>query len=155
MSSFARTIAITGRCSARNSGAEELKNSWLFPLIQSVHLAGIALLVGTTVLVDLRLLGYALRRYSASEISSRCARWTRAGFAIMLTTGPILFASDVPRYSRNPAFLFKMAVLAAALAFHFTTHQQIERRGKLVAVISIALWTCVVLGGRAIADFDI
>jgi len=48
-----------------------------------------------------------------------------------------------------------MAVLAAALAFHFTQHQQIERRGKLVAVISIALWTCVVLGGRAIADFDI
>jgi hypothetical protein len=132
-----------------------LKNSWLFPVIQSVHLTGIALLVGTIVLVDFRLLGYALTRYSVSEISRRLARWTRAGLAIMLTTGPVLFASDVTRYSRNPAFLFKMAVLVGALAFHFTTHQQIECRGKLVALVSIALWTCVVLGGRAIADFDI
>jgi hypothetical protein len=132
-----------------------LKNSWLFPVIQSVHVAGIALLVGTIVLVDLRLLGYALDRYSVSEISRRLARWTRAGLAIMLTTGPVLFASDVTRYSRNPAFLFKMAVLVGALVFHFTTHKRIERRGKLVALVSIVLWTCVVLGGRAIADFDI
>jgi hypothetical protein len=48
-----------------------------------------------------------------------------------------------------------MAVLVGALAFHFTTHNRIERRGKFVALISIVLWTCVVLGGRAIADFDI
>ena len=132
-----------------------LKNSWLFPAIQSIHLAGIALLVGTIVLVDLRVLGYALGRYSVSEISRRLARWTRAGLGIMLTTGPVLFASDVTRYSRNPAFLIKMAVLLGALTFHFTTHRQLERRGRLSAYISIALWTCVVLGGRAIADFDI
>jgi len=130
-----------------------LKDS--LPVIQSVHLGGIALLVGTIVLIDLRLLGYALDRYSVSEISRRFAPWTRAGLAIMLTTGPVLFASDVTRYSRNPAFLFKMAALLGALTFHFTTQQQEERRGKIVAYISIALWTCVVLGGRAIADFDI
>jgi uncharacterized membrane protein len=132
-----------------------LKNSWLFPAIQSVHLAGIALLVGTIVIIDLRLLGYALRRYTVAEIRTQFSPWTRAGLAIMLTTGPILFVSDVARYSRNPAFLFKMAVLLLALTFHFTKHAQPEKRGKLVAVISIALWTCVVLGGRAIADFDI
>ncbi len=95
----------------------ELKNSWLFPVIQSVHLAGIALLVGTIVLVDLRLLGYALGRYSISEISHRFARWTRAGLAIMLTTDPVLFVSDVTRYSRNPAFLFKIAVLGERWRF--------------------------------------
>ena len=132
-----------------------LKNSWLFPAIQSVHLAGIALLVGTIVIIDLRLLGYALRRYAVAEIRTQFAPWTRAGLAIMLTTGPILFVSDVGRYSQNPAFLFKMAVLLLALTFHFTKHARPENRDKLVAVISIALWTCVVLGGRAIADFDI
>ena len=132
-----------------------LKNSWLFPAIQSVHLAGIALLVGAIAITDLRLLGYALRRYSLSEITRQFAPWTRAGLAIMLTTGPILFASDVMRYSHNPAFLFKMAVLLLALIFHFRLHARTEKRGKMIAVLSIALWTCVVLGGRAIADFDV
>ena len=132
-----------------------LKNAWLFPAIQSVHLAGIALLVGTIAITDLRHLDYVLRRYSVSQITRQFAPWTRAGLAIMLTTGPILFASDVVRYSHNPAFLFKMAVLLLALIFHFTMHAQTEKPGKMIAVLSIALWTCVVLGGRAIADFDV
>jgi hypothetical protein len=132
-----------------------IKNSWVFPVIQSVHLVGIALLVGSIVLIDLRLLDYALRGYSVTEIRRRFAPWMRAGFAIMLTTGPVLFASDVTRYVNNPAFIFKMAVLLLALAFHFTIHGRTDKPGKLVGLISILLWTCVVIGGRAIADFDI
>ena len=132
-----------------------LKNSWLFPVIESAHLAGIALLVGSIVLADLRLLGYTLLRHTVSEITRQFAPWRRAGLAIVLTTGPVLFASDVPRYSSNPAFLFKMIVLALALVFHFTFQNRTGRYGKLTAIASIALWTSVVLGGRAIADFDI
>jgi len=62
-----------------------LKNSWLFPAIQSLHLAGIALLVGTIVLVDLRLLGYVLRRYNVPELSDYFGPWTRRGLWIVLT----------------------------------------------------------------------
>ena len=132
-----------------------IKNSWIFPVVQSIHLCGIALLVGSIVALDLRLLNLALRRRSIAEIAQRFAPWRRAGFATMLVTGPFLFASDITRYVHNPAFLFKMLVLAIALAFHFWTHRRVEERGKLAALISIALWTFVVLGGRAIADFDI
>ena len=132
-----------------------LKNSWIFPIVQSIHLCGIAMLVGPIVTLDLRLLNFALRGRSVAEIARRFAPWTRAGFATMLVTGPFLFVTDIPRYVHNPAFLFKMAVLSIALAFHFAMGYRVERRGKLAAVISIALWTCVVLGGRAIADFDI
>src|SRR5215470_2246950 len=103
-----------------------LKNSLLFPLIQSVHLVGIALFVGSTVLIDLRFLDYALRGHSVLEIKRRLARPMRAGLAIMLTTGPVLFASDAMRYLNNPAFLLKMAVLFLALVFHFTIHSRIE-----------------------------
>jgi len=111
---------------------------------------GIALLVGTIVLADLHLLGLALHRYGLPEIKVRFRSWNRTGFAIMMITGPILFASDVTRYIHNPAFLVKMAFLAAALVLQF-----VEKRGKVGAAVSIALWSCVVLGGRAIADFDI
>ena len=129
------------------------KNSWLFPAIQSVHLVGIALLVGTIMITDFRLLGWALGRHTVSEISSRFASWTRAGLAVMLITGPVLFASDVTRYTSNPAFRFKMVFLLIAVAFHFWGRDRVPP--KLAALISIVLWTSVVLGARAIADFDI
>ena len=70
----------------------------------------------------------------------------------MLITGPLLFASDTARYSSNPAFRVKMAFLLIALASHFTIHR---RHTRLGAVLSMLLWTSVVIGGRAIADFDV
>jgi hypothetical protein len=127
-----------------------LKNSLLFPVIQSIHLVGIGLFVGTVVLADLRTLRLALQRYAITEIRQQLAPWNRTGLVIMFTTGPILFASDVPRYIHNPAFLVKMAALLIALIFDRSGKQT-----KLAALISIVLWTCVVLGGRAIADFDV
>jgi Family of unknown function (DUF6644) len=127
-----------------------MKNTLLFPVIQSIHLIGIGLFVGTIVLADLRALQLALQRYAIPEIRQQLAPWNRAGLVIMLTTGPILFASDIPRYIHNSAFLLKMALLMLALLF-----DRSERQTKLAAFISIALWTCVVVGGRAIADFDI
>src|SRR5262245_25261279 len=127
-----------------------LKTSWLFPIIQSIHLCGIALLVGSIAILDFRILGLVLRDHDTSALSRRFVPWKRTGLIVMLTTGPILFASDVARYSHNPAFLFKMAILLVALI-----HNRTEHRTKVSAFISLALWTCVVLGGRAIADFDI
>jgi uncharacterized protein DUF6644 len=134
-----------------------LKNSWLFPVIQSIHLTGIALLVGTIVVLDLRLLGFVLHRYDVAAVADRFARWTRLGFVVMLTTGPILFASDVDRYVRNLAFVFKMLFLLLAVGLHFARRKWMTspRQARLAAITSIGLWTCVVLAGRAIADFDI
>ncbi len=52
--------------------------SFAFPAIQSIHLVGIGLLVGTIVLVDLRRLELALRRYAVVEVAEQLAPWTRA-----------------------------------------------------------------------------
>lgn len=141
-----------------------MKNSWLFPVIESIHLTGLAVLVGTIVIVDLRLLGFGMLREPISQLARQLAPWTRRGLAIMLVTGPILFSSDIARYSQNPAFRFKMAFLLLALVSHFTIHRgAIARdesrltpaRRRLAALLSLTLWTCVVIGGRGIADFDL
>jgi|SRR5579871_238637 len=121
-----------------------LKNSWLFPAIQSIHIAGIALLVGTITLEDLRVWGFRL------ELPEGLGRWTRPGLVILLLTGALLFLADVTRYVRNPAFWVKMFFLLLALASQFR-----PRKTRLAAAMSLALWTAVVLGGRAIADFDV
>jgi hypothetical protein len=129
----------------------------LFPVIESVHLCGLALLVGTILLIDLRMLGVGRHREKAPELASRLAPWTRAGMAVMFVTGPLMFASDISRYLANPAFRVKMLLLLIALASHFTLHRKAVRtgEGRLAAILSMALWSGVVLGGRAIADFDL
>jgi hypothetical protein len=141
-----------------------VKDSWLFPVIQSVHLIGLTVLVGTIVLVDLRLLGFGLRREPNSRLAAELTPWTLVGFVLMGITGPLMFWSDITRYLNNPAFLFKMMLLLIAVTHHFTVHRWItmEKNAhrapsmlKLSAVVSLILWSSVVLAGRAIADFDI
>jgi len=111
-----------------------------------MHLIGLALLVGTIVLLDLVVLGWI----SIPDV--HLDKWTRHGFAVMFLTGPVMFFSDVTRYTHNGAFLVKMGLLAAALVFHFT----IQLRGrKWAALLSLALWSAVVVCGRLIADFDV
>ena len=125
-----------------------LKESLIFPVVQSVHLAGIALMVGTIVLSDLCTLGNRGRPFSRAFSRS----WTILGGVIMAVTGPLLFVADIPRYVSNPAFLVKMAILSIAVVCHFTLHR---KQTRTTALLSVILWTCVVLGGRAIADFDV
>lgn len=99
-----------------------------------------------------------LRRKSVQPLAAQLAPWTRAGLAVMLTTGPVMFASDIARYTANPAFRFKMACLLLALISHFTLHRRAIRSAtasRLPAFLSLALWSAVVLCGRGIADFDV
>jgi O-antigen/teichoic acid export membrane protein len=142
---------------------EFIKQSWVFPVLQSVHIIGLTFLVGSISLVDFRLLGVALRKYSTEELASRLAPWTSGALLTVLITGPLLFGSDLPRYLKNPAFVLKMVLLAVALAAHSTIHRNMVRgytnmkpsTKKLVAILSLILWSSVILAGRAIADFDI
>lgn len=146
--------------------SEFIKGSWLFPIIQTIHIIGLILLVGTVSLVDFRLLGMGMRHRSVRELASRLAPWTSAGLFTVLVTGPLLFWSNSARYLNNPAFVFKMGLLSLALAGHFTIHRNAVRTDevrmpvastgqKVAAALSLLLWSGVVLAGRAIADFDI
>jgi hypothetical protein len=130
---------------------------WAFPAVESLHFIGFALSVGTIAIVDLRLLGMAMRLQSASELAADLHIWTRTGLAVMLISGPLMFSADAINYHHNPAFQFKMVCLSLALFFHFSVHRLAIRTSappllaKLAGVISLSLWTCVVAGGRMIA----
>jgi hypothetical protein len=114
---------------------------------------GLALLVGSIAFLDWCLL---IRR-SVAEASRALKPWMHAGLAVMFLTGPAMYFADSARYRSNAAFQVKMILLLVALAFHFTIHRRaLERgQGRPAALISLALWTSVVLAARAIADFDI
>ena len=116
---------------------------------------GLAMFAGTIALADFAALGLGLRGTAAGvarQIAPQIAPWTRAGLAVMLATGVVLFFTDRARYLDNPAFRLKMALVVLALLAHFTIHRQ---AGRTPAVLSLVLWTSAVLAARAIADFDL
>ena len=130
---------------------------WAFPTVQSLHFIAFALSLGTIVIVDLRLLGLVLQRQKASELAANLHRWTVAGILIVIATGTLMFCADPFTYHVNPSFIFKMRVLAAAILFHFTIHRKVVEgdratgSAKVVAMVSLLLWSTVVVGGRFIA----
>ena len=132
-------------------------SEWLFPVIESIHISGLAILVGTVAIVDFRLLGLVLRERPVSQIAADLRLWTLAGIGIMLTTGPLMLSAEPERGYGNPAFAFKMSCLLLALVTQFTIYRRATRPGqaggKFAACLSLLLWKGVIFWERAIEFF--
>ncbi len=137
---------------------------YAWPFVESTHVLALGLFAGTAVMLDLRLLGLTLNRVPASALTSRLLPWTRAGFAIMVVTGLLLFYATPVRYYHNVFFRLKVIVLVIAglniWVFHSRIHRRIAawdldpvapRAARIAAVVSLAGWAIVVVAGRLIA----
>jgi hypothetical protein len=140
---------------------------WVFPIIETVHVLAIALLVGTVAILDLRLLGLALKQEPVSRVASGVLPLTWAGFAVMFVSGFLLFWSEAAKSYGNPAFRIKLVLLALVglnpLVFHLTIYRDVNDwntlivtpwRARLAAVFSLTLWGGIICAGRAIAYFQ-
>ena len=136
-------------------GAGIRDSAWLFPVIEAVHLLGLAALGGSILVVDLRLLGLGLKDRPASYILDQAAPWLVGALAVMFTTGIPLFLSEALKCYFRPAFWVKMGALALALLFTFGVRNRMVRRQSLqpwqargIAGCSLALWLTVAAAGR-------
>src|SRR5205085_10880920 len=84
-------------------GAAIRESLWLFPAIETLHLLGMAALVGTVIVLDLRLLGWAMRRERVSALAGKLVPWAWAAFAGQVFTGRSLLSSEAASVSLNPA----------------------------------------------------
>jgi hypothetical protein len=130
---------------------------WLFPIIATIHLMGLALVGGSVLVVDLRLLGLGLRRQSVAQLARDAERWLLCGLLVSLPTGILLFMCFATKYYYLMFFWVKMTSLFLVLVFTFSVRRRVamadETRmspvwSKLVALISLSLWTTVAIGGR-------
>src|SRR5215831_10456624 len=81
---------------------------WVFVVVQSVHFIGFAMLIGTVAIVDLRLLGFGLRKQDADDLAADLDKWKWIGLSLILVTGLLMFSSSALAYYRNSSFRFKM-----------------------------------------------
>src|SRR5215212_10707 len=143
-------------CEASLIGQTIRESLWLFPVIEAVHLLGLAVIGGTVLLVDLRLLGWGLRQ-PIREIAQDARPWFLASLMVMLITGISLFLSESVKCYYSQAFWVKITCLPLAIAFTLTIKARLVRRhdddirpvvGKVIALVSLALWFAVGAGGR-------
>ncbi|MGE0460726.1 MAG: DUF6644 family protein [Vicinamibacterales bacterium] len=137
---------------------------YMWPLVESTHVLSLALFVGTAIMLDLRLLGVAMKRVPVSEVTGRLLPWTRLGFVVMLATGLLLFYATPVRNYQNIFFRLKMILLVVAginvWLFHSRIHRSVgewdlavppPRAARVAAVVSLVAWGIVVVSGRFIA----
>jgi hypothetical protein len=129
-----------------------------FPILECFHIAGFALSIGMTALVDFRLLGLGLRDETPAEIAGSGLWWMLGGLVVAIFSGFLIFSTDPDMYYLNWIFDAKMVCLVLAIVFNYTIHRKVVsgdasspavRRG--VAVASLTLWLSVVFGGIFIA----
>jgi hypothetical protein len=147
-------------CNDTALGAAIRDSRVLFPIIESLHLLALTVLLGTILVMDLRLLGKGLRLQSVPFVTRSLAPLTLWRLVAMLATGFMLFASEAMKSYASPPFRVKMVTLAVAALFHWTVFRSAvnsETIGRLrsagTAIVSLTLWFGVAVAGRAIGFY--
>ena len=131
-----------------------------YPTILALHTVGLAMLVGASVAVDLRLLGVA--RASSLSAAIPLFRLMWVGLAINAVTGVLLFMADAVHKAGQPVFWVKLLCIAGAVAILVTIRSRVARaepgvptpitgRDRRLALASLLLWTGAIVAGRLMA----
>jgi putative copper export protein len=138
--------------------------SWVIPTIQSTHIVGIGLLLGSVLMVDLRILGWAGTDQTLRQTLSRFAPWVTGALCLQLATGMLMVIGEPVRELVTFSFWLKMflvavsTIIAASFQISVRNHEQqweetlVNRRFiRWLAVLTFLIWVCIIILGRLIA----
>jgi len=134
------------------------KSPWIMSLNSSVvislifeicHYSGFFLLVGTSVVLDLRLMGIAARREPVPQLARQLRPWMWTGLGMVLISGFFMFAGDAVDFYEADTFRVKLLIVLVAVLFGIFVHSKAAPSGeqpsisigmKLAACVSLILW---------------
>ena len=139
----------------------ESPSLWAYPTVLTLHTAGLGIVVGAALVVDLRLLGYATR-ISVAMLAPlfRVMAWA---FALNAVTGLLLFIADATTKAKQPVFYLKLTLIFIALWCTFATRRIVRDSsesaaadtvpvyGARLATASLLLWAGAIAAGRLMA----
>jgi hypothetical protein len=139
------------------------QSMWLYPVVEIVHLVGIALLVGSIAVFDLRLIGFS-RGLSVRRLAAHLLPWTLASFLLILPSGFMMFAAHASDFIASNVFALKMCLILAAGTNAALFHAGAMRgavnwdvdampppAARAAGALSLLLWVSVIACGRLLA----
>ncbi len=141
--------------------------SWIIPMTQSVHIIAITVVMGSVLMMDMKLLGVVGRGVTVVDMNRRFLPWVWTSLGVLLATGTVLTIAEPGRELINNAFRLKMLLILTVVAVT-GAYQEVVRRsaagwdedtrkrwsGRLLAVVSLSIWVGIVICGRWIAYVD-
>jgi uncharacterized membrane protein len=130
--------------------------SWTAAALEIVHYFSMFVLVGSMVVVDLRVLGLVGRRQGATQLADRLFPWIWTSLALNFLSGFLMFAGSAASYYRNDIFYDKIIVILLAIVANIIVQQKVRKWdqlpampawAKLLAVVSIGLWVGAIIAG--------
>ena len=142
-------------------------SAYVYPIVLSLHMVGIALFGGMILMTDLRLLGWTMRKRSIADVVNQFRVPKRWGLLLTVTCGFLMFGSKAEEYYYNAFFRTKLILLAIValqeLVFYRTVYANpasLDRTpstpgsAKMAAAFSLLLWTAIACCGRGIGYIE-
>ncbi len=138
-----------------------LGSAWIWPTLEILHFMGLSLLLGSLLVVDLRMAGFFRQLNIAA--THKLLPWTFVGFGINAASGFLFLMGDPARYTANIGFRWKMVLVLVsglnALWFWirinpvmktWEPHANPPAVARTIAWVSLGCWFAVLLLGRLI-----
>jgi hypothetical protein len=136
------------------------RQPWIWPMCETLHFIGLAMLIGCIGVIDLRMLGFA--RHVSIHSLHKFVAWGVTGFIINAITGTLFYIGAPGQYVNNFAFLMKLVFIAIAgvniMYFYLGgvmkrvdalgPEDAIPMDAKIVSLVSIVSWFMVMYWGR-------
>jgi Family of unknown function (DUF6644) len=139
------------------------ESNWAFPAIETIHVIALTLVIGTVLILDLRLLGLASAKLGYKALRQDVLPWTWLAFCAAIVSGCLMFITQATEYFENDAFRIKLILLLLAginmLVFELMTARgaanwdsgsPVPWSGKIAALLSLTLWISIVYFGRRV-----
>lgn len=134
---------------------------WLYPIVETVHIIGFVLLVGSVAMFDLRVLGLG-RALPVRALARHLLPWSVGSLLLVVPSGVALFATGPQEFFANRAFVLKLVLMGVAgvnaALFHAGAYRRVDQwaprapaPARLHALASLLLWVGVIASGRMIA----
>jgi hypothetical protein len=137
------------------------ESQYMFPLVETAHVLGLAVSVGLILMTDLRLIGAFMRNEPVSDVMVQLKKWMWSGFGVMFVSGSLLFSAEAAKCYASPTFRLKILFLLLAgvnaVVFETTIGRRVlawnlladpPSRAKFAGWASLVCWTAVILFGR-------
>ncbi len=136
-------------------------STWLYPIVEIVHIVGFSVLVGCIVMFDLRVLGFA-RSFPLRAAGQMLLPCAIASLLLIVPAGLLLFSAHPHELAMNKVFQLKLLLIAMAgvnaFSFHLGVYRTASdwqantpRLARLHAALSLGLWIGVISCGRLLA----